>query len=692
MNLQTLNKLTIHRSNHWLHLLSIFASIFLFLFTCTTRLFGQTPTTPSTACEGVSVQGLFNNAPNSDSFQGISINGDNTPIKIIKIYNSYWERIEECTGNCNFPFNYETSAGKYFVQIQFYTVDWTWICQTENLEVEVPIGLTPPPSDCGLDILSADFPANVKPGATISIEATVKNNSTATVNNSSIGLYQFIGGNKAPPQVTTPFGETPIGSIAPGATQTFTIIATLPDPFWNVPAYPIGNASLSNNFALLTKENTPINKGYLCNFPIDFAIDYPDGDLALSFENNQGCIDDEGFLLTNLRLSNRGNTTIKAPIFVDLDQNCSFGNPDVVFCFIHVTNARAYFILNEDLSPGQSILIEKPYKLPNTQIDSWTITAFIDALGSAYSDTHPGNNQVTASFTKSPDCGGDAPDCNLVSVEGITNDQIPGIIGSGILVAGTTAPHVIVKIFNNRWESIKDCTDCPLPYSEELPAGDYIVQVQLYDENWGWICQTDNFEVTVPGDGQPIDCINVVGKYQTGLQDTYEGLGVENLNAPIEIVKIYDANWNRVFECFGNCENPTVIPMADLFPGLYRIHVQMYTENWEWLCETNFLEVDIPANALDSRISKNDFMDIALFPNPARDYLVLQTKDLYGQKGRIQILNIFGKQVLEIPSKVFNQATESIDISNFENGLYSINIMAENRRLISKKFVVESWR
>jgi len=286
-------------------------------------------------------------------------------------------------------------------------------------------------------------------------------------------------------------------------------------------------------------------------------------------------------------------------------------------------------------------------------------------------------------------CQNNTGDCADVKVEIAASEiPVPGIAFYNI--TGLTAPIEIVKVFNRRtYEKVFECNNnCGNSAFLELQEGAYVAQIQMYTANWGWICGRDiEFDVTTTDSPNLIDCDAITASYQFGLQDTYEGLGVEGLTAPIDIVKIYDANWNRVFECFGDCNNPTVV--TDLAPNLYRVHAQQYDENWEQICETDFLEVTIPVSdgSLD-RNSKNN-IEFILFPNPVRNTLTINTSTLKGKKGSIQIYNILGHKITQMPNKFFDQAFETINLEHLENGLYYLNIQSNDFRAIGKQFIVE---
>ena len=205
------------------------------------------------------------------------------------------------------------------------------------------------------------------------------------------------------------------------------------------------------------------------------------------------------------------------------------------------------------------------------------------------------------------------------------------------------------------------------------------------------------------GGGTVADCEDIIVSINPNNPQTID---IAGLTAPNYIVKVYDENWNRLFDCSTNCSTA----LGAYNPGLYRVHVILFDEDWQLICETNFLEIQVSGvsngsnyyqiqqqfKSTESRLSlakKVDFYlnekAIAVFPNPVQHTLTVQTKALKGRKGTIQIYNAFGQQIESQPTKVFDQEFESIKVENYQNGLYYLNIKAENLPLISKKFLVE---
>ena len=57
---------------------------------------------------------------------------------------------------------------------------------------------------------------------------------------------------------------------------------------------------------------------------------------------------------------------------------------------------------------------------------------------------------------------------------------------------------------------------------------------------------------------------------------------ITGLTAAIEITKIFDASWNLIYECAGNCTNTV---QQSVGAGDYNVQVQFYTAQWGFICE-----------------------------------------------------------------------------------------------------------
>jgi len=71
--------------------------------------------------------------------------------------------------------------------------------------------------------------------------------------------------------------------------------------------------------------------------------------------------------------------------------------------------------------------------------------------------------------------------------------------------------------------------------------------------------------------------------------------------------------------------------------------------------------------------------------------MTLEILDLNGQSGQLQIFNAFGQQVYQ-EKTTFESDFKTINARNFENGIYWLVIKLDNRKLLTKRFVMEHWR
>ena len=64
----------------------------------------------------------------------ITINGLTAPIEIVKVFNSNFVPISDCTGDCGESITVEAAPGSYVVRVNFYTANWVGEC-----EVDIPV-------------------------------------------------------------------------------------------------------------------------------------------------------------------------------------------------------------------------------------------------------------------------------------------------------------------------------------------------------------------------------------------------------------------------------------------------------------------------------------------------------------------------------------------------------------------------
>ena len=182
------------------------------------------------------------------------------------------------------------------------------------------------------------------------------------------------------------------------------------------------------------------------------------------------------------------------------------------------------------------------------------------------------------------------------------------------------APVSQVQVFNSSWQTEYQCGgNCDGTEVINVPEGTYYVYAKLFTANWQLICHVN--ETLDCGGGSPCDnaggdsdgdgicddvdnCVDVPNPNQVdsdgdGMGDEcdYSGNGcdisfkvvqdeivVSGLhNAPISMLNVFNAQWQVVYQCAGDCANEESI--SDLPPGTYYVKASLRNADWTLICE-----------------------------------------------------------------------------------------------------------
>lgn len=165
-------------------------------------------------------------------------------------------------------------------------------------------------------------------------------------------------------------------------------------------------------------------------------------------------------------------------------------------------------------------------------------------------------------------------------------------------------------------------------------------------------------------------------------------LVISNLTAPIEILDFYDENWQPIYNCTDNCGDEQII--EGLNRGKYHLVVKSYTADWKFICRKNFRliltesEVEV---VNDSRATQPQNL-IRFIPHPAQNWTTIQLTDYIDQKAQIRILNYLGKEMKYLNLEKIPDNPIFIDLKDWTNGIYFVQIKLKNRPLMTQKLIV----
>ena len=166
--------------------------------------------------------------------------------------------------------------------------------------------------------------------------------------------------------------------------------------------------------------------------------------------------------------------------------------------------------------------------------------------------------------------------------------------------------------------------------------------------------------------------------------------GGSTWKTPVDVTP--NVSWIGMKECVFGSMVPTVddkiriVFQMDNEPGLI-------VRGDEDLVEFNdivYIEIDT-LGLFGSSVSVNDIKNttqFTIYPNPANDYTSIAISVDKTEKVTLTIVDLLGKEISKEEKVLFSgKSTERLDVSNFQNGVYFINLQAGNK-LTTQKLVI----
>lgn len=254
-----------------------------------------------------------------------------------------------------------------------------------------PTGNTP----CQLKISNVQYPSSVSPGQTINISARVTNTGGATSVPSTLDFYQ-LAGDRLPYLVHKRDGAT-IPSLGAGQATTLNFSITLPKPLNINSVFPLDAPRLLD-LILVTNDATATTDYLDCNVVLDVNVDYPKADLTLDWLGDADCYESGQIFGRDLRIKNNSNIELTTPIYVALGQNgfINSNNPGIIS---PPRSGVTYWVITDILSPGEAIILNRPYRFPVTD-GPQSLIPQISEEGSNIDDPNPNDNALNLSVNK----------------------------------------------------------------------------------------------------------------------------------------------------------------------------------------------------------------------------------------------------------------------------------------------------
>tara|TARA_B100000287_G_C20368889_1_gene676894 strand:- start:308 stop:760 length:453 start_codon:yes stop_codon:yes gene_type:complete len=105
--------------------------------------------------------------------------------------------------------------------------------------------------------------------------------------------------------------------------------------------------------------------------------------------------------------------------------------------------------------------------------------------------------------------------------------------------------------------------------------------------------------------------------------------------------------------------------------------------NWYWLNRTPMIRLNFLGSS--SSIEENMDSNLELYPNPVKDKLTFVLNNKFVGYCNIEFFDVFGKEIFSKEIDVAKNVYHTIDISDFKQGVYILNIRSSDG-FVNRKF------
>ena len=596
---------------------------------------------------------------------GLEIEDLSAPIEIVKVFNASYNLVYQCNGDC--PEEIELtnlSEGEYYIDIQSYTSNWRFICdQKETVVIQGDLVA----SCAGIDIeVSED-------------ELIITGLNTPNKIVKVFDVFYNV--------IDVCFFNCPTTKILPNLLEgVYHVDIQLYTSNWQficnrqeeivvaLEEEPCDNSVCLGSIRL----NTQAEVDAFCACPTI------EGDLNIGNSTRLNDITN----LSNLQTLQRVNGTVsirntKLTDLVGLGNLGLIGNDLLIEKNQFLKNGQG---LNNLVTIGNTFQLKENRIIENLNgLDRWTKTKKIDfqnndRLEKVAELAQLSNLQILS--IKDQQQLKELPDLTIDTLFGLTLENNAQLENLTFL---NPISYIEGKVDIKSNSALTNCCGLAHLIDDDPFFGENNADFTISDNPFS--CNSTASILTSCLSNAP-SCADIM------VRATTDEITISGLTAPNEIIKIFDKNYNILFNCFGDCEAP--ITINDLAEEKYRISINFYDQNWIPICES-LITVDLNQNGStisfsdrNSALKKEPLPDFLLAPNPASGATFLNLAALEGQSVRLQLINQFGQSVWEQSIEQVNHVQERIDLQHFQNGLYWLQIKSVGERTHTKKLIISN--